>query len=123
MILDAGALIAVERQVAPMRALVDGATSTHTAMVIPGPVLAQVWRAGGRQALLARFLKLPFVEVDLLSRASWQAVGVLCGSAGTRDVVDGAVVICARERLARAVVTSDPDDLRKLDPDLDYWTP
>lgn len=43
--------------------------------------------------------------------------GVLCGVRGTSDVVDASVALCARER-AHAVVTSDPGDLRALDPGL-----
>ena len=92
-------------------------------MVVPAPVLAQVWRGGARQALLSRFLNLPIVEVDLLTRGTWLAAGLLCGKASTSDVVDAAVVACAHHRTARTVITSDPDDLRRLDPTLTYWTP
>jgi hypothetical protein len=35
--------------------------------------------------------------------------------AGTKDVVDAHVVLCGLER-RQAIVTSDPDDLRQLDP-------
>lgn len=122
-VLDAGALIAVERGAPSMNALVTRSAQALATLVVPGPVLSRAWRGGARQALLARFLDLPLVEIDLLSRAGWQSVGVLCGHAGTRDVVDGAVVICARQRGAGAVVTSDPDGLRQLDPGLHYWTP
>ena len=37
---------------------------------------------------------------------------------GTSDVVDAHVVVCAR-RSAQRVVTSEPDDLSRLDPTLD----
>ena len=106
-----------------MRDLVERSTAVGAPMVVPAPVLAQVWRGGPRQALLSRFLNLPIVEVDLLSRATWQAAGLLCGRAGTSDVVDAAVVACAHHRAARTVITSDVDDLRRLDPTLTYWTP
>lgn len=122
-ILDAGALIAVERGGRSMQRLLAPATAGGKVLVVPGPVLAQVWRGGARQALLARFLNLPFVEVDLLTPGLWLAAGVLCGLRGTSDVVDAAVIVCAQRRGAGAVVTSDPDDLRHLDPDLAYWTP
>jgi hypothetical protein len=45
-------------------------------------------------------------------------VGALLGETGTGDVVDAAVVVCARELDRSPVVTSDPQDLRKLDPEL-----
>jgi hypothetical protein len=92
-------------------------------LVVPAPVLAQVWRGSHRQALLSRFLNLPMVEVDVLTEAAWRAAGELCGITGTSDVVDAAVIICARARGARVVVTSDPDDLRQLDSGLAYVTP
>lgn len=98
-----------------MRRLVTELDRVGGLLVVPAPVVAQVWRGGPRQALLARFLALPFVEVDLLTARLWQAVGVLCGTTSTADVVDAAVVMCARERGARVVVTSDPGDLRHLD--------
>lgn len=122
-LLDAGGLIAVERGAPVMQQVIRDVGTRHGLVVVPAPVLAQVWRGDPRQALLSRFLRLPHVEVDLLTRAIWQAAGVLCGNAGTSDVVDAAVVVCARERGARVVVTSDPADLGRLDADLALWTP
>lgn len=122
-VVDAGGLIGVERRERTIAALVDEAELGGGTLVVPAPVLAQVWRGGARQALLVRFLNLPVVDVDLLSRSAWQRAGELCGIARTSDVVDAAVVVCARERGANVVVTSDPDDLRRLDPGLDYFVP
>lgn len=48
---------------------------------------------------------------------SARAAGQLCGATRTHDVIDAAVVLCARAR-GHAVLTSDPDDLRRLDPSL-----
>jgi hypothetical protein len=39
---------------------------------------------------------------------------MLLASSGTGDIVDAHVVVCAR-RAGQAVITSDPDDLRRLD--------
>lgn len=87
--------------------------------MVPATVWAQVWRGGPRQVLLARLrgaLARPLVPFTAQDGA---AVGALLAVSGTRDVVDAHVVIVAR-RAARAVVlTSDPRDLRRLDPDLD----
>ncbi|MBA2322525.1 MAG: PIN domain-containing protein [Pseudonocardiales bacterium] len=121
-ILDAGALIAVERGSNYLSAVGDESGAAGR-LVVPGPVLAQVWRGGGRQALLSRFLKLPIVVVDVLNQSLWEATGELCGLAGTSDVVDAAVIICARARQSRVVITSDPDDLRAIDPGLTYLVP
>jgi PIN domain len=121
-VLDAGALIAVERGSDYLNRLIVRA-ETDDRLVVPAPVLAQVWRGGARQVLLSRFLRLPVVVVDVLNRSLWEGAGELCGLAGTTDVVDAAVIICARARKARVVFTSDPDDLRRLDPDLAYLVP
>ncbi len=43
-----------------------------------------------------------------------RAAGALCARTQTADVVDASVVLCARSR-DHAVVTSDPQDLRRLD--------
>jgi predicted nucleic acid-binding protein len=106
-----------------MRGLIAEARRTDSVLVTPAPVLAQAWRGGPGQTLLARFLALPFVDVDLLTRKLWQAAGALCGRTGTSDVVDAAVVICARARGTRVVVTSDASDLRRLDDELVLRTP
>lgn len=122
-VVDAGGLIAVERGAPVMQQVVRDLASAGGLLIVPAPVLAQVWRGGARQALLSRFLKLASVEVDLLTRTAWLAAGVVCGQNGTTDVVDAAVVVCARERGARVVVTSDPEDLRRLDRRLAFWVP
>jgi hypothetical protein len=43
--------------------------------------------------------------------------GVVHGRAGSSEVVDASVVVCARER-RHTVVTSDAEDLRRIDPHL-----
>jgi len=116
-ILDTGALIAIERGDRRMQALLDEAHLAHVELVIPAGVLAQGWRGTPRQARLARVLRLENVNVAALGEAEAKAAGVLCGRTGTTDVIDASVVITAR--LSRkAVVTSDADDLRRLDPEL-----
>jgi len=57
-----------------------------------------------------------------LDRVDATAVGRLLAGSGTSDVVDAHVVHCARRR-AQQVVTSDPDDLRRLDPTLGLLAP
>jgi predicted nucleic acid-binding protein len=42
----------------------------------------------------------------------------LLAASGTADIADAHVVICAR-RAAQRIATSDPDDLRALDPSVD----
>ena len=117
-VLDAGALIAIERGDDRMTALLAASQSTPVRFLVPAAVVAQVWRDGARQTRLARCLKTPQVEVLPLSAEQARAAGVLCGLTGKRDVVEASVVIAAREHKA-PVVTSDPDDLGALDPTLE----
>ncbi len=53
-----------------------------------------------------------------LDRVDATGVGRLLAATDTADVADAHVVLCARRRGHR-VVTSDPDDLRRLDGALD----
>ena len=64
---------------------------------------------------LARLLGASCVEVVPLDDFESRRAGQLCGARGTRDVIDASVVVCAQERRHR-VLTSDPEDLRALDP-------
>ena len=115
--LDAGALIALERGSARVAQLLRAADDEHLDLRLPAVVVAQVWRGGPRAARLARFLRLTELDIVTLKDSRARAVGELLGARGAADVVDAAVVVCAREH-GDAVVTSDPDDLRRLDPTL-----
>lgn len=117
LVLDAGALIAFERGDARMRALVREALEADARLVIPAGALGQVWRGGPRQAPLRALVKGPTTSVPVLDQVLAEAAGVLCGRAGTSDVIDASVVLVAR-RERGVVVTSDVDDLRRLDPNL-----
>lgn len=113
--LDAGALIAVERGDRRLRVLLDETERAGWPIVVPVGPLAQVWRDGARQAVLARFLNAADrVEIVEWDAATARAAGVLCGRTGTSDVVDASVALCARER-DHHVVTSDPEDFGILD--------
>jgi len=114
-VLDAGALIAVERRDRDTAAVIEAARQDHRGVVVPAGVVGQVWRGGGRQASLARLLNARGVLVEPLTNAGARAAGVLCGAAGTADVIDASVVLVARQHRA-TVITSDRSDLEILDP-------
>ena len=114
---DTGALIAIERGAPPLQALLAEAHVAGDGLAVPAGVLAQAWRGGTRQARLARFLRLATVTVVPLDEPEASAAGALCRHAGTADVVDASVVICARDR-DHAVISSDPRDLAALEPTL-----
>jgi predicted nucleic acid-binding protein len=116
-VLDAGAFIAFERNDRKVRTLIELAMAHGAALHTTGGVVAQVWRDGSRQVRLARLLGSGLVHVQPLDREEGQATGALCGRSGTRDVVDASVALLARRHHA-VVVTSDPDDLGRVDPSL-----
>lgn len=115
--LDAGALIGFDRKSVRVSQLLQAARHDGLAIRIPATVVAQAWRGGPRSARIARLLQASGVTVVDLSEDRARAVGVLLAARVSTDVVDGSVVVCARE-YGDGVVTSDPDDLHRLDPRL-----
>ena len=113
--LDTGALIALDRGNRRMIALLAEAVKQRRNFRIPAGVVGQAWRNGRTQTNLARFLRTESVEIVSLDAPLARSCGELCGNAGTADIIDASVVLIARERLD-IIVTSDPDDIRKLDP-------
>ena len=116
--LDAGGLIAVDRSDRRVIVLLARASETRAKVTIPASALAQAIRRPERQVRLARLLRQPTTDIVDLDRVDATNVGRLLAASGTADVVDGHVVVCAR-RAGQGVVTSDPDDLRRLDPSLE----
>jgi hypothetical protein len=105
---DTGALVAADkgerRQWARHKALL----SCREVPTVPAPVLAQAWRGGNCQTLLA--LLLTGCDVEALDRTQARSTGELAARAATRDVVDACVVEGALRR-RDLVISSDPDDL------------
>lgn len=118
MTLDAGGLVALDRNDRRVTVLLARATETRTRVTIPAGALAQAIRRPERQVRLARLIRQPTVDVAGLDRVDATNVGLLLAASGTSDVVDAHVVVCAR-RARQRVVTSDGDDLLALDPTLE----
>ena len=114
-VLDAGALIALDRGDKRMIALLQRALAQGRAFRVPAGVVGQAWRDGRVQVTLARFLRSEEVEIIPLDEQLARSCGELCGASDTRDIIDASVVILARDR-RDAIITSDPNDLRRLDP-------
>ena len=117
--LDASALIAFERNDRVVVAILIRARQRDVGLAAPAGVVGQVWRDGSHQVRLARLLGSGLVEVVPLDDAGARAAGQLCGVAGTRDVIDASVILCARQR-GHDVLTSDVDDLQRLDSSLRF---
>jgi hypothetical protein len=116
-VFDTGVLIALEGADRRLGVLLARARELKQPILIPAGVLAQAWRDGARQARLARLIRTSHVRVVDLTAVQARAAGELCGRRGTSDVIDASVVILARSVRA-FVATSDPHDLRHLDPEL-----
>lgn len=109
-VLDAGALIAIERDDRVVWRALKAAALAMEDVVVPSTVVAQVWRATARQARLAKVLKQCVIaSFDPIA----MDVGKLCGKARTSDVCDAHVAIVAAQG-ARQLFTSDAEDLRVL---------
>ncbi|GAA2639982.1 PIN domain-containing protein [Paractinoplanes durhamensis] len=108
---DAGALLAIDRDNRRMWIVHHLAVEEGRRLLVPAIVVAQAWRDARRQVQLGRFLHS--CEVVPVGVETAKAAGVLCGKAGTRDVVDAAVVTVALAYGA-IVFTSDPDDITQL---------
>lgn len=119
--LDAGGLIALDRDDRRVIVLLVRAAETGARITIPASALAQAIRRPERQVRLARLIRQPGTTVVPLDRVDAINVGRLLAASVTADIADAHVVICAR-RSNQPVVTSDPDDLRALDPHLSIVT-
>jgi hypothetical protein len=115
LVLDAGALIAYERNDRRVQQMMFEAIEGDRRLVVPAGVVGQVWRDGRKQARLARLFNRPEVEIEVLNDTIARRSGALCGAAGTADVIDASVVLCGLQRNFR-IITSDPDDLLRIDP-------
>jgi hypothetical protein len=110
-VLDSGALIALEKNDRAMWRRLKAALLAGDVPVSHGGVVGQAWRGGGpRQALLAR--ALDGIDVRALDRDLGRATGDLLARTGTADVVDAALVLLADD--GDDIATSDPDDFEPL---------
>jgi len=114
---DAGGLIALDRNDRRVIALLARTTELGMRVTIPATALAQALRNPARQARLSRLIRQGSTDLVPLNGPDATAVGLLLAKTGTADVVDAHVVICAR-RAGQVVVTGDPGDIGRIDPDL-----
>ncbi len=114
---DAGGLIALDRGDRRVLTLLARAAERGMRVTIPATALAQAIRNPARQARLTRLIRQASTDLVSLDGPEATATGLLLAATRTTDIVDAHVVICAR-RAEQVVVTSDADDLRRLDPGL-----
>jgi hypothetical protein len=109
-VLDAGALVAIDRRDrvigAQLRVLQQQSTPVRTSAAVVG----QVWRDGRKQANLARVLE--GVGIEALGKGDSKRIGELLRQTGSADVVDAHVALLVAA--GDLVLTSDPGDIRAL---------
>ncbi|HEU0089107.1 MAG TPA: hypothetical protein VFQ77_15925 [Pseudonocardiaceae bacterium] len=111
LVLDAGALVAVERGSRALFTVIKRECLAGRVPVTYGGVVGQVWRGGsGRQAGLARLL--PHLEITPLDAELGKRAGMLLSQTGGSDAIDAAVVLLAGDD--DLILTSAPDDLVAL---------
>jgi hypothetical protein len=91
---DAGGLIALDRNDRRVIVLLARATDLGIRVIVPP--------AG--------------TDLVPLNGSDATAVGLLLAETATVDIVDAHVVVCAR-RSGQVVVTSDPGDIKRIDPE------
>ena len=116
-VFDAGGLIALERNDRRVFSILDTALEDGDGIIVPATALAQVIRNPARQVRLWRMIQFDKTEVIPLDGSQAQAVGALLARTSTSDITDAHVVVCA-QTAGYAIITSDPLDLRRLDPAL-----
>ncbi len=109
-VLDAGALVAVDRRNRMTGAQLRVLQQQGTPIRASSAVVGQVWRDGRNQANLARVLA--GVGIEALGKDDGKRIGELLALAGSADVVDAHVALMAAP--ADLVLTSDPGDIREL---------
>ena len=108
---DAGALIAIDKNDRRMWARYQVAVDDGRDVRVPAAVVGQAWRDSRRQVRLGQFLA--GCQVDPVGLETAKAAGILCGRAGTSDVVDATVVVMAAATGA-VLWTSDPENVKAL---------
>lgn len=111
LVLDTGALIAIERKDRRFMVMLSNTLELGVVPRVPAQVIAQYWRGGaGAQTPVSRLLNACYVEHLTIDQA--KDAGVLLGKSGTSDATDAVVALFAA-RLGH-VATSDPDDISHL---------
>lgn len=116
-VFDAGGLIAIDRKDRRALTLLARAKELGMRVTVPATALAQAIRNPARQVLVSRLIRQVGTDLVPLDGPDATAVGLLLARTGTADIVDAHVVVCAH-RSGQPILTSDPDDLRRIAPEL-----
>lgn len=110
LILDAGALVALDRGDRAMWVRLKAGNLAGEPPSTHAGVLGQAWRGGPRQARLSQ--ALAGIEVRPLEEHLGRSAGALLAATRTSDVIDAALMLLAQD--GDHIVTSDLDDFQTL---------
>jgi PIN domain nuclease of toxin-antitoxin system len=109
-VLDAGALIAIDKRDRAVGAMLRVLQRDGVPVVTSAAVVAQTWRDRRRQVNLARVLT--GVDIVALDDIAAKKVGGLLRANGTSDLTDAHVALLVQPQ--ERVLTSDAADIRAL---------
>jgi hypothetical protein len=111
LVLDTGALIALERNDRAMWRRLKSVLLVNEIPVTHGGIVGQAWRGSGpRSALLA--LALAGLDVRPVDESLGKRSGELLRRSKKSDVIDAALVLLSAD--GDTIATSDADDLKPL---------
>ena len=110
LVLDAGALVALERNERAMWIRLKAAQAAGELPLTHAGVLGQAWRGSPRQARLAQAVH--GIDVRPLDEPLGRAAGRLLADSGLADVIDAALALLAAD--GDEIVTVDLGDLEQL---------
>ncbi len=108
-VLDAGALVAVDRRDRMIGAQLRVLQHQGTPIRVSSAVVGQVWRDGRKQANLARVLT--GVGIEALGKDDGRRIGEQLALAASTDVDDAHVALMAAN--TDLILTGDPSDIRQ----------
>ena len=74
-------------------------------------------RNPAKQVLVSRLIRQLGTDLVYLDGPDATVVGLLLAQSGTTDLADAHVIVCAR-RAVTTILTSDPENLRNLAPEI-----
>ena len=109
-VLDAGALIAIDKRDRAVGAMLRVLQRDGVSVVTSAAVVAQAWRDPRRQVNLARILT--GVDIAALDDVAAKKVGELLRANGTSDLADAHVALLVQPQ--ERVLTSNEADIKAL---------